>query len=296
MQLSRIQEHDRNHYCNVNWSKEKAQKQHWLALLESCIEKTYAKKLRDCISWSKGLRNQNKTSERSRSLFVEYINDEVSSNPKLQNNGTIQNQWFSREGTGETGTFEIKCINIGCRDSKSVLEKDNTFGLYKPEGEYWYHGTTLESAESIRKEGIKLEEGRDAQDFSHSSGFYLNPEFVAAENWAKYRFGTTASAVLIYQFSLDSFEGLNLHRNHEKWKKTVEYYRNRCPCSMRNAMRKELRKVDYIIGPMSAGGKRERSKIYVPRIKDGTSQLCIRSDNMTIKVTLALRGIVYFNG
>lgn len=265
----------------------------WSTILELYFDKIHAKELRDSISRNKLLDHQ--SLEYWMCLFVEYVYNRVNSKCRFQNNGIMLSQWFDSEGTSETGTFGIKCMNVGSNFQKTVWDNDDTFPLYKPDDKFWYHGTTQESAESIRRDGIKLEEGCDAQDFSHSSGFYVNPEFDKAKKWALCRFEKTAGAVLIYKFSLDGFEGINLHNDQGKWKEVVQYYRNRCPYSMGNAVKKELRKVDYIIGPMSAYGVRERRRAYVPHMKRGTSQLCVRSENMAIKVTSALCGIIYFN-
>ena len=289
-----------NHQCDMYYVKKcikevsmPVRPERQFSILKLCFDKSHAKELQNIISKKQLLNDQNLEYWMCR--YVDCVYNLINKNEKFQNNAIVQNQWFNSEGTSEIGTFEIKCFNIGARDKKSILEKDVTFPLYKSDTKFWYHGTTQESAESIRNEGIKLEEGSDAQDFSHSFGFYLHPEFSEAEKWATCKFGISAGAVLIYKFQLDNFEGLNLFVDNIKWNQIVKYCRNRCPSSMGNNIRRQLCQIDYIIGPMSVDGIRESSRTYVPQIKHGTSQLCIRSEDMAIKVTSALCGIIYFS-
>lgn len=94
------------------------------------------------------------------------------------------NEWFNSEGTNDTETFEIRCISLtvpGSRDFISVLGKIYVFNLSEQSHNRYYHGTIQLITEYIREDGIRPDSGKEKQDFSHKSGFYLNPKFGNTE-------------------------------------------------------------------------------------------------------------------
>ena len=289
-----------NHQCNLYYVKRSMEEvaqfigeENLFSILESCFEKGCAEELHESISKHNLLDHQSLAYWMC--LFVEYVNDKENYKISFRNNGTKQSEWFTSEAVNDTETFPIQCLNLRLNEMESFLMKDAKFPLYKEDKSYWYHGTTQSSAESIRNDGIILGEGHAKQDFSHSAGFYLNPAFRDATSWAKHRFGVTTGAILIYQFAPNVyFEGLDLSHDKAKWQKVVQYYRSGCRLDISNALKRELRKIDYIVGPISAGGPNERKKTSVPRFKHETSQLCIKSEEMASKFTSRLCGIIYF--
>ena len=289
-----------NHQCDMYHVKRSIeevahciQEDNLYSIIELCFEKTCAKELHEAISRHKLLDHQSLAYWMR--LFVEYANDKENDKIHFQNNGEKLNEWFTSEAINDTKTFPIQCINLCSHEMESFLEKDAKFPLYEIDSRYWYHGTTQNCAESIRKDGIILAEGRPKQDFSHSAGFYLNRVFRDATNWAKHRFGITTGAVLIYKFQHNkSFECLDLSCDKTKWQKVVQYYRSGCRNDIPNAIKRELRNIDYIVGPISAGGSNERSRTNVPRAKHDTSQLCIKSEEMASNFGSELCGIIYF--
>ena len=228
-------------------------------------------------------------------LLVECVNNRVNGKQSFVNNGTKIEEWFSSTATQKRRTYDIKCINISFEKIKSFPKTDDVFPLSTKGGNYWYHGTTQESAESIRNVGIILEEGQEKQDFSHSSGFYLNPRFSDAAEWASRRFRETAGAILIYNLPLDDFQGLNLFNDLENWQKVVGYYRSGCKRVIDNQLVDHWDQVDFIRGEMSGDGYNPEIESWKPQRKPDKSQLCIRSRRMAKEFSLALQGIIYFS-
>ena len=153
-----------------------------LEILELCFQKTYAADLWQSISENKLLKQQKL--EYWMPLYVDYVNETVNNGRSFESNGEKLDNWFDSEAFSETGNFDIKCINTLSINIDHVYSSVNDpESLFDSDGDYWYHGTTQNSAESIRKEGIILEKGQEQQDFSDSFGFYLNQNFHEAKKW-----------------------------------------------------------------------------------------------------------------
>ena len=226
---------------------------------------------------------------------VQCVNNRVNDKQSFVNNGAKVGEWFSCKATQKVTTYDIECINISFKKIKSFPKNDAKFPLSIKGGNYWYHGTTQGSAESIRNNGIILEEGQPEQDFSHSSGFYLNPRFNDAAEWASRRNRVTAGAVLIYNLVLDDFEGLNLFSDREMWQSVVAYYRSGCKRLIDNNLKEKCNQVDFILGEMSGDGYNPGNESWKPERKSDKSQVCVRSKRMAKQFSLALQGIIYFS-
>ena len=266
------------------------------SILESCFEKVFSKELELCLKKNNLLNHQGL--EYWMCLYIEYVNDQVNNIPRFQNNGGTTGQWFSSSASTNNENYNITCINIDSDGLKAFPHRDGTFPLSTKDSMYWYHGTTQTNAECIRNKGIILEKGRQKQDFSNTGGFYVNPKFEDAAEWASKRFKITTGAILIYQFPLEGFRGLNLFNQETegKWEMVVAYYRSGCENLIPDDVEKELDEVDYIIGPMSSGGNNnKKDESWVPIKNHKKSQLCIRKKHMARMFSLALRGIIYFS-
>ena len=265
-----------------------------LEILKLCFQKTFAAEL-----WQSILDNNLLTHQKLEywmSLYVDYVNETVNNGRRFLSNGEKLDSWFDSEGFSETGSFVIKCINTLSSNIDDVYNSVNgPESLFNSDCDYWYHGTTQNSAESIRTEGILLEKNQEQQDFSDSFGFYLNQSFNEAKKWAIHRFGRTRGAILIYQFPLKRFKGKNLHEDPEEWKSVVEYFRSKKPPKKRAAFKKALRNVEYIFGPMAENANAKDKNVFRARMIPDTSQLCIKLEKMAIQVTSALCGIIYFS-
>ena len=227
-------------------------------------------------------------------LQVQCVNDRVNDKQIFVNTGEKVGEWFSCKATQKITKFDITCINIGFNKVKSFPKNDAKFPLLTKGGNYWYHGTTQKHAESIRNNGIILQEGRPKQDFSHTGGFYLNPRFSDAAEWASRRFSVTEGAVLIYKLALDDFDGLDLFSDLKKWQEIVAYYRSGCKRLIDKYLIERCNQVDFIVGQMSGDGYDPENESWKPERKSDKSQLCIRSKHMAKQFSLSLKGIIYF--
>ena len=243
-----------------------SQNEAWYSILELCFDKSHASELKMSLEENSLLNHQ--SLEYWMGLYVDYIKDMVNNAPMFRNNETMVSEWFHSEGSNNTEIFKDRCINLivpSSRDIISVLGNIDVFNLSEKSKNHWYHGTIQLNAESIQQEGIMLDEGKEKQDFSRKSGFYLNSEFGGAEEWARKRFQKITGAVLIYEFTLDDFCGLDLSSEESKhlWKNVVEYFRNGSKGGINKDLKKELRKVDYVIGPISTCANRMHDKEYI---------------------------------
>ena len=166
---------------------------------------------------------------------------------------------------------------------------------------YWYHGTSKSNAESIRENGIILRRGRLYQDFSDGYGFYLNPSFSGAKEWAllKSRFVPNMEGdVLIYSFSRNDFNGAELFDDRRKWRSVIKYYRSgmeyRIPEDLENELTFSTSEKHHIIGNIAVlKDRNEDFESWTPIPYNKSSQLCIRADSMAQKANMTLEAIIY---
>ena len=86
-----------------------------------------------------------------------------------------------------------------------------------------YHGTTLEFADNIVKNGIDLTIGRKNLDFGQ--GFYTTADKRQAIEWAKKVSYNVRPAVIVFQSSLDNLNVKYFPFQNDEWKDVV--YKNR---------------------------------------------------------------------
>lgn len=263
-----------------------------LTVLELCFEEATARELEMCLTQNSLFEHE--SLQYWMCLYVEYVNDQEDNRQRFINNGTQIGSWFSSRAFFRKTSFSISCINQDYNhSSNSIATLLSNFGPSQPD-DYWYHGTTQKAADNIRNGGISLGNGRVQQDFSHGWGFYLNRNIEDAKNWAIKPYQKATGAVLIYDFSLNDFEGIDLSYSERLWKNTVKYYRRGATKDIIDN-EKELENVDYIFGPMSKGGFGSENETWEPRIKPGKYQLCIKSSNMARQISPALKGIIYLS-
>ena len=289
-----------NHQCDMYFVKRSmgevarsSSQENLLANLKLCFQEAKAEELESCLVENDLLKHE--SLEYWIFLYLEYINDQVNNKQRFLNNEKVLSQWFSSEANLKDTPYQISCINLDSKIVQSFSANDSTFPLSKEGGNYWYHGTTQKLAEDIRNWAIVLGDGRTRQDFSHSNGFYLNPNFDDAKEWAFKRFKKKTGAVLIYKFSLDGYKGLDLVNKPEKWKMVVEYFRKGCRFVIPDDVEEELDRVDYIIGPISTGRPDTQDQSWEPTSYHGKSHICLKSTIMARKVSLELKGVIYFS-
>ena len=167
--------------------------------------------------------------------------------------------------------------------------------LLAKEANWWYHGTSHESALSLLKHGIVPGMGNKGQDFSTGHAFHLSRCFQTSIKYAKRNMIEKKGAVLIYYGELDSFIGLDLFNNKEEWKRVIKYNRSGGIIRLTGDLNDRFNASDYIIGNMSS----DRCKYddgdpdWCPIQEKDTYQLCIKSDKMSDE--FILERIVFFS-
>ena len=181
-----------------------------LAILQTCFEEGRATELQTYLIKSNLLKHQ--SLQYWMHLHIEYVNDQVNNKQNIENNGAKQGEWYSiNAGNTRNGTWQISCMRLGPEDVDSFVREDSKFRTIVESKNHWFHGTNERSAGHIMKNGIILQQGHKCLDFSHGQGFYLNPSFGNAKVWLLQKSSAVSSAVgavLIYNFSRDSFKGV----------------------------------------------------------------------------------------
>ncbi|XP_068714303.1 uncharacterized protein [Montipora foliosa] len=212
------------------------------------------------------------------------------------------NEWFSIPPRDESNQQEaVGAINIkpeeGATVESSTILTSIQYYLSSPSGdkfELLFHGTGHESAKDIIELGIDVRKGRPRQDFSNGDGFYVGNDFDEARRWPSSR-GYRHAAVLVFQIRKtelrgegSEYKGLDLRSDKKEWQNVTAQYRSGEP---KRGFRKEMKKYDYIEGPMASVGK--MASMYLPQ-RDDSYQLCIRKDKCSKMFDRSLRAVVFF--
>ena len=221
------------------------------------------------------------------------------------------NEWFSittartsnDESTDVENEYQLEVQVYNSVEGLKCVTKDGAaYPPRKIEEGVWYHATDHASAEHIRIDGIQLHEGNKSQDFSHANGFYLTPYVEYAEEWAKRRGGSTKGAIIVFKHKInaDKYKGLDLcFESDEKWSQVVKYYRSGEKKGLYNCPKKlvsELKKTDYIEGPMSGDGTKFSHVGWEPTKKKGESnQLCIKSQKLADEFSDKIDAIIFLS-
>ena len=271
-----------------------------LATLQLCFEEDIARELHTNLDKYSLLKHQ--SLEYWVCLYVEYVNDQASNKQEIENTREEPGKWFtSMVSTARTGTRQINCINLRSENIDSFVREDSKLRLLVENRDCWFHGTTKCHANDIKENGIIILEGKPKQDFSHSQGFYLNPNFSDAKEWALKKcrgnpFRNISGAVLIYRFSRHRYRSVELFHNRETWKMIVKYYRSGMRYGISPELNGELQNAEYIIGQIAAAKRSsENFESWIPTAFHGSSQLCIKADSMARRVNETLEAIIYLN-
>ena len=269
-----------------------------LATLQLCFEEDIARELHTNLAKYSLLRHQ--SLEYWMCLYVEYVNDQANSKQEIGNTREEPGRWFrTMSSTASTGTRQINCINLHSKNVDSFVREDSQLQRFLENSDCWFHGTSKCHASNIRENGIIIRNGKPRQDFSHSQGFYLNKNFSDAKEWALTKcrgnpFSNIEGAVLIYRFSRDEYNKVELFHDREKWKKVVKYYRSGMTYRISPELNGELENTEYIIGQIAeAKPDDEDLQSWIPTAFHRSSQLCIKADGMAREVSNTLEAIIY---
>ena len=220
-------------------------------------------------------------------------------------NENVVNEWFDHPyGKGETQK-QIKEINV-VRERGTPWNDDdasfmkillNELKLCDDEGFlFFYHGTGHDCAEKIILDGIYLKFGRKKAEFSDGDGFYVTNSLSKGKEWAddKFSANNNHSSVLVFRVSkvelrgLENSKGLDLTgvEKREEWKNFVK----KCFSSDESFL-KTLR-YDFIEGPVVDRSRCDFESNPTP--KNGSYQLCVRTDDCASLFTRSVCAVVYF--
>jgi len=189
--------------------------------------------------------------------------------PASWRNGTFYTQIiFGRKFTGG-GDLPLQDKDLpnleACVDIRASLTKG---------GRFLFHGTKLDHAWSILQTGIRVDKGRNNQDFSHGDGFYLSCSIGIASQWSDLltNRGKGQRALLVYfieQSELDHM-GPDYHifpNANQPWKDLVKH------CRQGDATQPKLYE-----GPMCENGQNVRDFDHEPKPHNpAKNQLCVRT-------------------
>ena len=223
-------------------------------------------------------------------FYLECVkNSSDSSIKKFPFEDDIVDEWFHRKDDDK----QVYIKNTRFDTKITSISDDANFILTK-EANWWYHGTSHESALSLLKHGIVPCMGKKGQDFSNGRAFYLSRCFQTSIKWAKRNMIEKKGAVLIYYGQLNSFIGLDLFQNKAEWEYIVKYNRSIGILRLTEDLKTTYKASDYIIGPMSCDRcKYDRDPNWCPTQEKDTYQLCIKSDKMSDE--FILERIVFFS-
>ena len=269
-----------------------------LATLQLCFAEDIARELYTNLVKYSLLKHQ--SLEYWMRLYVEYVNDQANNKQGIENTREEPGKWFtSIAGTTSTRTRQINCVNLRSGNVDSFVREDSELRLLVESRDCWFHGTSKRNANNIKEYGIIIQEGKPKQDFSHSQGFYLNPNFSDAKEWALKKcrgnpFRNIEGAVLVYRFSRDRYRSVELFNDRQKWKWVVKYYRSGMKYGISPELKGELQNAEYIIGQIAeAKPPSEDLELWMPTAFHGSSQLCIKGDSMAQEVNETLEAIIY---
>uniref|UniRef100_A0A2C9M263 Uncharacterized protein n=1 Tax=Biomphalaria glabrata TaxID=6526 RepID=A0A2C9M263_BIOGL len=209
--------------------------------------------------------------------FTQKISTEKRNDPNK--NSTTDINMFNSTSEGEGPAIKAFLDD--------VKDKNKDCSLY-------FHGTTQASAQSILTSGIILEKGKDENDFSNGSGFYVAESFKTANDIVN-----GSGAIVVFKIpnsmvdaSLEN--GLNLDREQDEpmWKDIILYCR-RHP-NRKRTTDSLLKDKNFIRGPMCTNAeaikpdkkKRNREKtnqIQPEGFSEREMQICIRKDEFSTR-------------
>ena len=217
------------------------------------------------------------------------------------------NEWFVQHFTSQDGEEE-KAINIINVDRHGRRTKSYTKGqianfpeaLANGQFEVYFHGTDSGGGVNVIENGIHLEMGKEAQDFSDDNGFYVTKNFDEADTWANRKF-SKGTALLVYRIDKRELRGdsddngLDLTNDKYMWRQVVTEFRVAGEGSkMKKADRKKFRKelsqsYDFIEGPQAS----VRNPHHVTE-KYGSYALCVRSERCVQLFNRSLYCAIFF--
>ena len=212
---------------------------------------------------------------------------------------SVTNEWFTLPDDEIDRKQPVKVINVDkdCKKSTCYLSQDGVDdfidSLIDEDHEVFVHGTGHLYAQDIIEGGIDVKRGACRQDFSNGDGFYLGDDFNEACRWPASR-GHLNTAVLVFRVEKTELrgpdKGLDLRSDKKRWLELVKEFRSGRPAKK---FVKSLKEYDFIEGPMASMSSKNPSVDY-PRQKEGTYQLCVKTDCCAEMFDRSLHSVIFF--
>ena len=212
---------------------------------------------------------------------------------------SVTNEWFTLPDDEIDRKQPVKVINVDkdCKKSTCYLSQDGVDdfidSLIDEDHEVFVHGTGHLYAQDIIEGGIDVKRGACRQDFSSGDGFYLGDDFKEACRWPASR-GHLNTAVLVFRVEKTELrgpdKGLDLRSDKKRWLELVKEFRSGRPAKK---FVKSLKEYDFIEGPMASMSSKNPNVDY-PRQKEGTYQLCVKTDCCAEMFDRSLHSVIFF--
>ena len=212
---------------------------------------------------------------------------------------SVTYEWFTLPDDEIDRKQPVKVINVDkdCKKSKCYLFQDGVDdfidSLIDEDHEVFVHGTGHLYAQNIIGGGIDVKRGACRQDFSNGDGFYLGDDFKEACRWPASR-GHLNTTVLVFRIEKTELrgpdKGLDLRSDKKRWLELVKEFRSGWPAKK---IVKRLKEYDFIEGPMASMSSKNPNVDY-PRQKEGTYQLCVKTDCCAEMFDRSLHSVIFF--
>ncbi|CAG8639362.1 2707_t:CDS:2, partial [Diversispora eburnea] len=150
--------------------------------------------------------------------FTQMSFDKIFYDPQFQ-----RNQWYSYERKGEPQIFASSYEEIATIGEEALLRcNTKVSNLINSNFKAFFHATNYQSAQSISKNGIKLDYCRSRLDFGYLQSFYLNPSFDNAISFVKNNVGF--NGIVVYWVDMEKAKSMryrDLVPDENLWREVV---------------------------------------------------------------------------
>uniref|UniRef100_A0A2C9LGQ5 Uncharacterized protein n=1 Tax=Biomphalaria glabrata TaxID=6526 RepID=A0A2C9LGQ5_BIOGL len=179
------------------------------------------------------------------------------------------------------------------------LQVKQRFG--SQQSQIYFHGTTVEflrdTEDAILRKGIDLGRGHAKQDFSHRDGFYMSDSLDAAIEWGRNK-DRKDHCVIVFNIPDDLLDaraqrGLDVSKDHAKFLKVVNYFRNGKPTSNTDFSPNELAEINN--ARFIKGNIWVRNNEHVFCINNtAVYQLCLKDQDYAKAIENCMCGILFY--
>ncbi|KAK6975819.1 hypothetical protein BgiMline_022203, partial [Biomphalaria glabrata] len=169
------------------------------------------------------------------------------------------------------------------------------------QSQIYFHGTTVEflrdTEDAILRKGIDLGRGHAKQDFSHRDDFYMSDSLDAAIEWGRNK-DRKDHCVIVFNIRDELLDaraqrGLEVSKDHAKFLKVVNYFRNGKPTSNTDFSPNELAEINN--ARFIKGNIWVRNNEHVFCINNtAVYQLCLKDQDYAKAIENCMCGILFY--